>query len=673
MINPGTVLDNRYEIIQTLGKGGFGTVYKAQDKRLNTVVAIKGTFHQDPDFLSQFQREAHMLARMNHPSLTAVTDYFVEDNVCYLVMQYVPGEDLEEHLARQPQHRIGENETLTIIRPILNALEYLHTQNPPIIHRDIKPANIRINPDGNVYLVDFGLAKVYDNPQKQTVAGAQALTPGFAPLEQYGGGITEPRSDLYALGATMYVMLSGVEELPEAPGRLIDDTLLPLRQHNPSVSPKIEQVVAQLMSVKVEDRHPDIASVRKELLQTTRPVGTPPPQAAQPSQPAPPPQPSQPAPAPAPAPASQPAPAQPRSCTPWVIVVVIVVLLLVGGGVAFVYGSEWFAQVPTFTPTPTPAVSSGTTPSPDATPPPPDTPTPTQPASTADTATPEPPDTTSTATVADALPPGSEQVDNAIVFDSDRDFNPEIYLLRLDTNEQTRLTNSIASDTEPAWSPDGTRIVFVSGRHGNDDIFVMNADGTEQTRLTDDPATEGYPAWSPDGSRIAFHVFQDGNWDIYVMNADGSERTRLPTSDVNDEAPAWSPDSTRIAFQSRVDNNYEIFVMNADGTEQKRLTENQGVDELPAWSPDGTRIAFASSRGGMANIYVMNADGSAQRQLTGEGGTAPRWSPDGKQLVFVSNRDGDDELYVMNADGSAQTQLTENAAGDSSPDWSPGS
>ncbi len=264
MLDKGVVLQERYEIDMLLGEGGFGAVYKANDRRLKKAVAVKEMLHQDTKVLRHFEREAELLARMRHPSMTAVTDYFAEGTTYYLVMEYVSGEDLGQYLSRWPQGALmSETQALQIINPVIDAVEYLHRQNPPIIHRDIKPANIRLSTDDSVYLVDFGIAKVYDAQNPGTMS-MLAHTPGFAPIEQYDEGLIDPRSDLYAIGATLYTMLTR-EPPPQAPSRVLKDTLVPPRQYNPAISPQLERIVMRLLALRPEDRYQSVAELRQDM------------------------------------------------------------------------------------------------------------------------------------------------------------------------------------------------------------------------------------------------------------------------------------------------------------------------------------------------------------------------------------------------------------------------
>ncbi len=271
MLNPGHILQERYEIKCKLGQGGFGIVYEAQDTRLQNVsVAIKETSMQSAGTTQQrFEQEAGLLAKLKHSSLPKVTDYFAEQGNLYLVMEYVPGEDLSDYLKRQPHKRLNQDETLTIITPVLDALDYLHGQD--IIHRDIKPGNIRITPDDNVCLVDFGLARVY-NPNPLQPTTLVAVTPGFSPYEQYLGE-AKPSSDLYALGATLYTMLKGAPP-PDALARQKQHVRVdPLCNYNPTVSKDVDTTIKRLLNMNADKRYPSVAALRQDLQKATPQLG----------------------------------------------------------------------------------------------------------------------------------------------------------------------------------------------------------------------------------------------------------------------------------------------------------------------------------------------------------------------------------------------------------------
>ncbi len=287
----GDVLQNRYEITGRLGQGGFGTVYKATDRRLKRDVAVKELRNVAPDdraYLWSIDREVEILAGLEHSALTDVGDYFNEGNNYYIVMDYVPGQDLSQVL--EQRGALGQAQALEMIDPVLDALEYLHSRIPPIIHRDIKPANIRVSDDGRVYLVDFGLAKQYD-PDTIDPRTRVSVSHNYAPIEQYQKGGTDPRSDLYALGATLYTMLSG-QIPPGAPERVVKDTLQPLNTLNSAISPRLSDIVLRLLQLQPDQRYQSVAELRQDLAQVsgpyaavpaTTPLSTPPVVPAQPS------------------------------------------------------------------------------------------------------------------------------------------------------------------------------------------------------------------------------------------------------------------------------------------------------------------------------------------------------------------------------------------------------
>jgi serine/threonine-protein kinase len=214
MLNPGVILQNRYQILRRIGGGGMGDVYLATDLRLGNPVVVKENRGGDPHL---FYAEARILSALRHPNLPRVSDHFIEaasayaqPGAQYLVMDYVAGQNLEQIVqARGP---LREQDALAWLNQILDAVKYLHANR--VIHRDIKPQNIILTPQGNAVLVDFGIAKVIQ-PGRATASGARGVgSPGYAPLEQYTGG-TDERSDIYALGATFYFALTGAEPPPE--------------------------------------------------------------------------------------------------------------------------------------------------------------------------------------------------------------------------------------------------------------------------------------------------------------------------------------------------------------------------------------------------------------------------------------------------------------------------
>jgi serine/threonine-protein kinase len=261
-LSTGTTLEGRYRIRGVLGQGGMSRVYLADALRLEMPVAIKENLQDTPEARQQFENEARLLARLAHPNVPRVLDSFTNTQTQrqYLVMEYVEGEDLAAMIKRVGP--LPEAVSLAWIRQILDAVEYLHAQNPPVIHRDIKPANIKITPQGKAVLVDFGISKFYD-PSRGTVTGMPAVTAGFAPPEQYGFKTTQ-RSDVYALGATLYTMLTG-KTPPEAPLRQAGEEPLVLPGQLASVSEQTEGTILRALEVENTRRWQSVGELRAAL------------------------------------------------------------------------------------------------------------------------------------------------------------------------------------------------------------------------------------------------------------------------------------------------------------------------------------------------------------------------------------------------------------------------
>jgi hypothetical protein len=239
----------------------------------------------------------------------------------------------------------------------------------------------------------------------------------------------------------------------------------------------------------------------------------------------------------------------------------------------------------------------------------------------------------------------------------------EIYVMTAEATGLTRLTNNVASDYAPSWSPDGSKIAFTTSRFGNLEIAVMNGDGSGVARLTNDTRVDEVPAWSPDGQRIAFtREWAADRWDIYVMNADGSGVTNVTNNMKNAGGPTWSPDGSRIAFGGRVNpgDPTQIWVINVDGSGLTGLN----VEGTPAWSPDGSKIAYQSDR-----IYLMNPDGSGVTAIADSAYGAPAWAPDGSRIAFTSRRNGIVEIYSVAMDGSGLVRLTNHPATEYNVAW----
>src|ERR1051326_4466065 len=271
MLSEGTTLQGRYRIVRQLGQGGMGAVYEAVDERLDTVVALKETFFADERLRKQFEREARLLARLHHQALPRVSDHFNEGEGQFLVMQYIAGEDLAAMLA-QNNGPFPEADVLRWGDQLCDALDYLHTQDPQIIHRDIKPQNLKLTARGQIVLLDFALAKESTGqmPAVTTSATLYGYTPNYAPLEQIQGKGTDPRSDFYALGATLFHLLTNLKP-PDALSRaaaVVNGQADPLplaNQVRPDVSAATAQVLAKSLAQRRDDRFVNATAMREAL------------------------------------------------------------------------------------------------------------------------------------------------------------------------------------------------------------------------------------------------------------------------------------------------------------------------------------------------------------------------------------------------------------------------
>ncbi|MGE0489673.1 MAG: protein kinase [Vulcanimicrobiota bacterium] len=270
MFTPGVVLQDRYRIDKLLGEGGMSYVYLAHHLQLDRPVALKVVklLYADPNearqHAEQLQVEARIMARLDHPNLARVLDMFLEGNIPVLVMELITGRDLEQTAILAPKP-IAQRRVMAWARQLLDVLEYLHTQEPPVIVRDLKPSNVMLGHDGRLRLIDFGLAKMASG-QGGTRAIVRGMgSEGYAPLEQYAKASTDARSDLYAFGATLYFMLT--DEVPPpaslrvAHGAPVKDP----RIINDSVTQDLWTAIEKLMALNPDERPPTAAEARRLL------------------------------------------------------------------------------------------------------------------------------------------------------------------------------------------------------------------------------------------------------------------------------------------------------------------------------------------------------------------------------------------------------------------------
>lgn len=279
-LKSGEILRGRYRICERIGQGGMGNIYLADDLRLEgRQCALKEVEHDRTvsskllkEARQQFLHEATVLARLDHPNLPKVSDFFSVGPRDYLVMDYIPGKDLRAKMLDAKQNNIflAEENVLGWANQLAEALTYLHSQTPPLVHRDVKPSNLKITPNGMLKLVDFGLVKALV-PDEMTITVIQGRgTALYTPLEQYGGdGLhTDIRSDLYAYGCTLYHLLTNTPPVDARQRFLHPESLPPPRKINPAISSRTESAILWAMELHPDDRPGTAEELRQTLIGT---------------------------------------------------------------------------------------------------------------------------------------------------------------------------------------------------------------------------------------------------------------------------------------------------------------------------------------------------------------------------------------------------------------------
>jgi serine/threonine protein kinase len=672
----GAFLHNRYRILEILGQGGMGSIYRAIDENLGVEVAVKENLFTTDEYARQFRREAIILANLRHSNLPRVSDHFVIDEQGqYLIMDYIEGEDLRERMDRLGV--VSEDEILLIGTAICDALTYMHTRKPPVLHRDLKPGNVKITPQGEIFLVDFGLAKVVQ-AGKQTSTGARAMTPGYSPPEQYGAARTDHRSDIYSLGATMYAALVGV--IPEdSLARTMDQAeLTPIRKRNPKISRRTASVIEKALEVHPDDRYQNADEFKQALLLAANTglrklvmdgsvIQVPSAQAqesvvedlpeisnagdifsipdnelmpllvstpleeefAEPSKPT--------------------KVKSARGCL-WTAAMILVVLVL-GTGITYVINPTLPNQILKSAPPWMVSILPGG-----------ETPfrvtaTPLPGNNEENVSTDSPLMVTSIVATATEIP--------EITFTAEPTKTPTQIATVVNTPTPTPTTALLFVPT-PLGGGSG-QIAFASDRTGLPQIWVTNIDGSGQRQITTTQLGACQPSWSPDGSQLVFTSPCDDNKESYlgsslfIINADGSNMVSLPLQGIGDYDPDWSPDGTKIAFTSlKKADRPQIFVMDLETREVQSLSLSDFRDLQPSWSSDGSQIVFVSRRNGPDQLWVMNSDGSNQLRFSVSGDlkdTSPVLSPNGRLLVFTQSTGPGGVPFLKGAlfpDGSEQ-------------------
>jgi len=702
-LTPGTLLNERYRVVSILGQGGMGAVYRAEDDHLGVSVAIKENLFLTEGYSRQFQREANILAGLRHTALPRVSDYFVIPNQGqYLIMEFIDGEDLRQRIERLAF--LPERDVAIIGIVICEAISYLHFRPQTIIHRDIKPGNIKITPEGDVVLVDFGLAKVLDskddNDRQDTTTGARAMTPGYSPPEQYGTARTDSRSDIYALGATLYAALTGIipeDGLSRATGKV---DLTPIRQLQPSVNSKLANVIEKALEIEPEDRYQDSNEFRRSLISASeltfntleRLTVTPPPlDGVEPApQDSPPRQNSSKRPSKSSLPKRNRFKKAFKAIPKWIPAAMLVMALITvtaiylpgKGYVQTLLNRFWpppVSQVVVLTPTNTSV---------------PNTPTSTRSAKPVPSITSLPsinatPVTTATPTLVPSPTPfggGKGQ----LAFVSNRTGSMQIWVMNMDGSDQTQLTSIPAGACQPAFSLDGKRLAVISPCtekrtiYDNSQIFIMNSDGSNPLPLPIIPGGDFDPAWSHDSTRLAFSSYRSNPNvpHIFEYNFTSSTLDELSDSRYADINPAWNIGDKQLAFSRLETVAYHIFSMSDKGLTQFQISSNGDVNDFQTdWAHSGEFIIFSRAANDTNVPYLYRLDykdrGTGQEtHILPPNNSIPvigaRISFDDKWIVFESWPDGHNhDIFLMDIEGNNYTRLTNDPGADFSPVWLP--
>ncbi|MGH9716583.1 MAG: LpqB family beta-propeller domain-containing protein [Candidatus Acidiferrales bacterium] len=668
----GTKLGS-YEITAAIGAGGMGEVYRARDAKLGRDVALKvlpEAFARDSERMARFQREAKVLASLNHPNIAAIYGFEDSGATHALVMELVEGPTLADRIK---SGAIPIDEALRIAKQICEALEYAHERS--IVHRDLKPANVKVTPDDAVKVLDFGLAKAIEGDASSmdmansptisrlaTQAGVILGTAAYMSPEQAKGRPVDRRADIWAFGCVLFEMLTGKLAFS---GETVTDTLAAVLTRDPDWSQlpaqtpaRVRVLLQRCLQKDAKQRLQAIGDARISLDEVLS--GAPEPTSA----------------------AAAPAPPVPfwRRALPWAVGALAGALaagLIVGKLAAPAPNSDMhFSTVTNF---------AGVQAQP-------------------------------------AISPDGRSV--AFVSNSDGHFNIYVGLVR--GGNLVQITHDPNLESAPSWSPDGTALAYARLNHwGIWDVWEVPALGGTPRRVILNAAD---PTWSPDGHSLAYLNIADGAvWISGVSGENAREVTHpLPGGFDLGTQPRFSPDGTRIAFSARTSSGGpygELAVADLNSGRTSQLTHDNALALSPAWSADGRYIYFASSRGGTINIWKISATGGKPEQITaGEGDDAdldvsadgkrivfgtlrqkigiarldlqvkpgqdsvkaltsdparnqfgPAYSPDGAHLAFFSNLKGaeHEEIWVCDSDGANAAPLVQDARVNIFPAWSP--
>ena len=560
-----------YDLLDKIGEGGMGQVHRATQLSLGRTVAVKflNPLSGACDDRSPFHRESRLMAALAHPHVVTIYDCGQTAGRPYLVMEYIDGATLRSRM--QPGRPWSIAEAAPVLDAIAQALSYIHEQG--ILHLDLKPENVLCTKNGTIKITDFGLAAPHVDVRTLAELGLAQGTIDYCSPEQRHGLPLDQRSDVFALAAVAYELLTG-----RLPGRVF----FPASRYNRSLPRAVNEVLRRGLARHRDERPASVQEFRQALM---RALGWRKPSSGR---------------------------------RQWLLAAGatllgawVLTLLLgrpqdrpasvedgatlrpapFGGADSLLYPANCMGSNNLFLLRSDGSFALNL--------------------SNDDN---------------QSLFPACSPDGRHIAFSSDRNGKNDIYRMDADGSHVKQLTQGQGTNQAPAWSPDGRRIAFTSNRDKNYEIYVMDADGAHPLNLTNDPSHDADPAWSPDGKKIAFASNRKGyrGFRLFVMDADGANvRTVSPVDNpIGYVYPAWSPDGKRIVYGGPVGDAVELFVCDADGSHNTQLTHMAGMSSLAAWSWDGKRIAFQyTARGKQAGaLYLMNADGSNPTLILKAGG-----------------------------------------------------